>query len=178
MSIRRKNFRNILTATIVVALGISAAQGTVYAEQSGDKAKVEGQSMSVGKSTPPSQLGTRERSATGEVPVFMTVPTQQSDRLAMEKGCWVKLYDKKDFNGDSLLLIGPLNLARLIGPFGFDWENRVRSLQTGPNANLTIFDNRNFKDEDKFIDPNRQIPNLSEKMGLFNDFRSMILACV
>ena len=105
-------------------------------------------------------------------------PVDQSEKLALEKGCWVKLYDKKNFEGDSLLLIGPINLARMIGPFGTNWENKVRSLKTGPNTNLTIFDNRNFKDEDKFVDPNAQIPNLSKKMGLFDDFRSMILNCV
>ena len=54
----------------------------------------------------------------------------------------------------------------------------MRSLQTGPNTNLTIFDNRNFKDEDKFIEPNMQIPNLTKKMGLFDDFRSMIVSCI
>ena len=178
MSIRRKNFRDLFAATIVAALGICAVPDTVYAEQSGDKAKTEGRPTSIGKSMPPSHLGTRERSTTGDVPVFMSAPTPQSDKLAMEKGCWVKLYDKEDFSGDSLLLIGPINLARLIGPFGFDWENKVRSLQTGPNTNLTIFDNRNFKDEDKFIEPNMQIPNLTKKMGLFDDFRSMIVSCI
>ena len=107
MSIRRKNFRDLFAATIVVALGICAAPDTVYAEQSGDKAKTEGQPTSIGKSMPPSQLGTRERSTTGDVPVFMSTPMPQSDKLAMEKGCWVKLYDKKDFNGDSLLADWP-----------------------------------------------------------------------
>lgn len=178
MSIRRKNFNDLFVATIVVALGICTTPGAVYAEQPGSKAKTEGQPTSIGKSTPPSQLGTRERSTIGDLPVLMSVPTPQSDRLAMERGCWVKLYDKNDFNGDSLLLIGPVNLARLIGPFGFDWENKVRSLQTGPNTNLTIFDNRNFKDEDKFVEPNMQIPNLARKMGLFDDFRSMIVSCI
>lgn len=50
----------------------------------------------------------------GEVPVVVMVPMQASNDLAMEKGCWAKLYDKKNFQGDSLLLVGPINLARML----------------------------------------------------------------
>ena len=66
----------------------------------------------------------------------------------------------------------------MIGPFGFKWENKVRSLETDPNANLTIYANRNFRDQDKFIDPNKRIPELSKKMGFFDGFRSMMLSCI
>jgi len=177
MSIPRKNFRNALAATIAVAFSICAAASTVYAQQSSDKAKADDQSIATEKKGPPSQLRTKEGGVIIEVPVIMMVPVQESDKLAMGKGCWVKLYDKKNFEGDSLLLIGPIQVGRMIGPFGTNWENKVRSLQTGPNSNLTIFDNRNFKDQDKFVDPNGQIPDLSKKMGLFDDFRSMILSC-
>ena len=113
-----------------------------------------------------------------EVPVIVMVPVQVSRDLAMNKGCWVKLYDKKNFEGDSLLLIGPINVAKMIDPFGSDWENKVRSLETGPKANLTIYDNRNFRDEDKFIDRDKRIPDLSKKMGFFDNFRSMMLSCI
>jgi Beta/Gamma crystallin len=175
MSILRKNFPHALAAT-VAAICIWVAPGAVYA-QSGSAA-TEGQSTSQGKNTPPSEIRTKEGGIIVEVPVIMMVPTTQSEKLAMEKGCWVRLYDKKNFDGNSLLLIGPINLGRMIGPFGVNWENKVRSLQTGPNTNLTIFDNRDFKDEDKFVDPNMQIPNLSRKMRLFDNFRSMILNCI
>ena len=107
----------------------------------------------------------------------MMVPMIVSKNLSMDKGCWVRLYDRKNLEGDSLLLVGPINMANMIGPFGVDWENKVRSLETGPKANLTIYDNRNFRDEDKFIDPDKRIPDLSKKMGFFDNFRSMMLSC-
>ncbi len=177
MNIPRKSFRNALVATMVL-FGLYAVTGTVYAQQSGDKAKVEDKPMSTEKSGLPSRSGKKDGQMIVEVPVVMMVPLQVSDKLAMEKGCWVKLYDKKNFEGNSLLLVGPINLARMIGPFGVNWENKVRSLETGPNTNLTIFDNRNFKDEDKFVDPAKKISNLSKAMGFFDDFRSMILNCI
>src|SRR3954447_23470312 len=138
MNILKRSFRNALTVTIVVALSVCAAPGSVSAQQSGSTT-TENKPMSGGKSIPPAQMRTREGGIIVEIPVLMVVPPGQSEKLAMEKGCWVRLYDKKDFNGDTLLLIGPVNLARMIGPFGVDWENKVRSLKTGPNSNLTIF---------------------------------------
>jgi len=178
MNIRRESFRTILVATIV-SLGLCAPAGVLYAQQSGDKSKTSDKSMSSEKKQQKSasQTGAKEEQ-TIEVPVIMMVPMEISDKTAMDKGCWVRLYDKKNFNGDRLLIVGPVNLSRMIGPFGVNWENKVRSLETGPNTNLTIFDNRDFKDEDKFIDPNQQIPNLSKTMGFFDNFRSMILNCI
>ncbi|SEK87600.1 Beta/Gamma crystallin [Nitrosovibrio tenuis] len=176
MNILRKSIRNALVTTAVL-FGLCAATGAVYAQQTGDKAKTSDKSMSSEKNKPPSQTGAKERQMI-EAPVIMMVPAGISDKAAMEKGCWVKLYDKKNFNGDSLLIVGPVNLGRMIGPFGVNWENKVRSLETGPNTNLTIFDNRDFKDEDKFVDPGKQIPNLSKAMGFFDDFRSMIVSCI
>lgn len=175
MNIQKMNFRNALAAT-VAAIAICAVTGA-HAQQSSNTASPD-PSTSTARNTPPSEIKTKEGGIIVEIPVIMMVPTSQSEKLAMEKGCWVRLYDKKNFDGNSLLLIGPINLARMIGPFGVNWENKVRSLQTGPNTNITIFDNRDFKDEDKFIDPNMQIPNLSRKMGLFDNFRSMILNCI
>ena len=176
MSILIKNSRNFLSATAVV-FSICVATGSVYAQQSSDKTKAD-KSMSADKNKPTSKSGKRDGEMIVEVPVIVMVPVQVSENLAMDKGCWVKLYDKKNFEGDSLLLIGPINVAKMIDPFGSDWENKVRSLETGPKANLTIYDNRNFRDEDKFIDPDKRIPDLSKKMGFFDNFRSMMLSCI
>lgn len=176
MSILIKNSRNFLSAAAVV-FGICVATGNVYAQQSSDKTKAD-KSMSADKNKPTSKSGKRDGEMIVEVPVIVMVPVQVSENLAMGKGCWVKLYDKKNFEGDSLLLIGPINVAKMIDPFGSNWENKVRSLETGPNANLTIYDNRNFRDEDKFIDPDKRIPDLSKKMGFFDNFRSMMLSCI
>ena len=172
MNILRKSFRHAFA--IMTVFVTCATAGAAYAQQSGDKARTDKSTSSEKRS---SQTGTKE-GQTIEVPVIMMVPMEISDKTAMDKGCWVKLYDKKNFNGDSLLIVGPVNLGRMIGPFGVNWENKVRSLETGPKTNLTIFDNRDFKDEDKFIDPGKKIPNLSKAMGFFDDFRSMILSCI
>jgi len=84
----------------------------------------------------------------------------------------------KNFEGGSLLLIGPINVERMIEPFGSNWKNKVRSLETGPDANFIIYNNQNFRNEDKFIDPNKRIPDLSKKMRFFDNIRSMQLNCI
>ncbi len=177
MNIFVKKSRALLVAAAIV-LGTASATHSVYAQQSTDKAKGPDKSTSADKSRASSLPVKKEGGVVVEVPIIVMVPVQVSNDLAMRKGCWVKLYDKKDYEGDSLMLVGPVNLGQMIGPFGFKWENKVRSLETGPNANLTIYDNRNFRDQDKFIDPNKRIPDLSKKMGFFDDFRSMMLSCI
>ena len=176
MSIPIKNSRNFLAAAAMV-LGVCVATGSVYAQQSSDKTKAD-KSMPADKNKPTSKSGNKDGEMIVEVPVIVMVPVQVSKDLTVDKGCWVKLYDKKNFEGESLLLIGPINVAKMIDPFGSNWENKVRSLETGPKANLTIYDNRNFRDEDKFIDPDKRIPDLSKKMGFFDNFRSMMLSCI
>lgn len=172
-----KNLRCFLLA-VAVAVGMGFGPG-LYAQQSADKAKDQSAGGASGKSSQAGkQAGKKDGQMIMEVPVLIMVPVQVSKDVGMDKGCWVKLYDKKDFQGDSFTLVGPINLPEMVGPFGFNWENKIRSLETGPKANLTIYDNRNFRDQDKFIDPNKKVPDLSKRMGFFDDFRSMMLDCI
>ncbi len=177
MNILIKNSRKLLVVTAML-FGVCATTGGVYAQQANDKNKASDKSTSGEKHKPShSQSRKEDGKMILEVPVVVMIPMMVSKDLAMDKGCWVKLYDKKYLVGDSLLLVGPINMTNMIGPFGVDWENKVRSLETGPNASVTIFDNRDFKDEDKFIDSNKKVTDLSKKMGFFDNFRSLMLRC-
>ena len=176
MNILTKNPRNFLIALAAV-FGLYAGSG-VYAQDSAEKSRANDKSKHAEKSRQYPQAGKKEGETIIEVPVLMMVPMKVSTDTSANSGCWVKLYDKKDFNGDSFLLVGPVELPVMTGPFGFNWENKVRSLEVGPNANLTIFDNRNFRDQDKFVDAGEKIPNMSKKMGFLDDFRSMMLTCI
>ena len=164
--------RNFLTALAIV-FAICAAPG-VNAQEMPDRPVMNKKPEPVEKK---SQSGTKDGKMIIEVPVLMLVPVKVSTDLE-NKGCWVKFYEKKDYEGDSLMLSGPLNLPRLIGPFGADWENKVRSIKTGPKTNVTIYDNREFRDQNKFLDAGSNIPDMSKQMGFFDDFRSMMLSCI
>jgi hypothetical protein len=110
-------------------------------------------------------------------PMMILVPTKVNVDNATKNGCWVRLYDQKNFQGDSFTLSGAMDLAEMKGPFGFNWENKVRSLEIGPKASLTIYDNRNFRDQDRKIATGSKVPDLSKKMGFFDNFRSMKMTC-
>lgn len=174
MNILIKDLRYFLIAMTAV-FGLYAGSG-VYAQASADKSSASDKSKPAAKQH--SKAGKNDGGTIIEVPVLMMVPVKVSSDMSTDSGCWVKLYDKKDYSGDSFLLVGPVELPVMTGPFGFNWENKVRSLEVGPNANLTIFDNRNFRDEDKFVDAGKKIPDMSKKMGFFDDFRSMMLSCI
>lgn len=164
-----------LVAAAAMLFGVCAATG-VYAEESTNKSKMDEKSKSASKSKS-SKSAEKEGDIIIEVPVLMMVPVEVSNAMT-NRGCWVKLYDGKDYKGDSFMITGPINLPTMVGPFGFNWDNKVRSLETGPKANLTIFNTWNFQNEDKFIDANSKVPNLSKEMGFFDNFRSIMLSCV
>jgi hypothetical protein len=121
----------------------------------------------------------KEPSATtinAKVPVLVMVPVE----LKMEdhaKGCWAKVYDKQENQGDSMTLLGPLNLAQMRASLGFSWENMIESVETGPKAQLTIYDNENFRDRAKIIEPGKKVADLDEKLGFFENIRSMKVSC-
>jgi hypothetical protein len=168
-----RNARNFLASAIIM-FGLALATGANSQDKSDRPVMDEPPRSGDNKSAP--QTGSRDGTIMVPVPILMMVPVEVSAD-AEKKGCWVKLYDKKNYEGDSLMLTGPLSLGRMVGPFGFDWENKVRSVQTGPKTNVTIFDNRDFRDQDKFITAGKSVPDMSEKMGFFDDFRSMIVSC-
>lgn len=161
-------------ATAATVLGLIVATGVNSQDMSDRPIKSEPARSAGDKSAP--QTGSKDGKITVPVPILMIVPVEVSVE-AEKKGCWVKLYDKKNYEGDSLMLTGPISLGQMVGPFGFDWENKVRSLKTGPKTNVTIFDNRDFRDQNKFIATGKSVPDMSEKMGFLDNFRSMIVSC-
>lgn len=96
---------------------------------------------------------------------------------AAQRGCWAKLYADHQYKGDSLMLIGAMELADMKGPFGINWQNQVRSVQVGPRAGVTIFDNKNLTQKVAQIEPGKEVPVLDDKLGMFQELRSLRIDC-
>lgn len=92
-------------------------------------------------------------------------------------GCWARIYDDRNFTGGALTLSGPLSMPNMLGPFGINWKNRVKSIELGKTAVVTVFDNVNFKQQIASLEAGKRIPDLSKKMGYFDDFSSLKLSC-
>jgi Beta/Gamma crystallin len=137
------------------------------------------------KQAPTSASGAGQKSSSGasadstitaNVPVVVMVPV----RLSMQeeaKGCWAKLYDQQKYQGDNLMLLGPVDLPRMRGPMGMSWENKIESVETGPKAQVVIYDNENFRDRNKVVSPGSKVPELDEKLGFFDNVRSLKVSC-
>jgi hypothetical protein len=110
------------------------------------------------------------------IPVAVSTETNPASRTAMENGCWAKLYGRDNYEGDSFTLVGPIDLASMQGPFGVDWS-KVSSIQAGPKASLTLYDNVNFRDRAAKVDAGRSVPQLDEKLGFFENVNSMRINC-
>lgn len=169
-------YRNIVLATAISCFSLGIVHN-VSAQQSGDKSRSSMDKSSDSKSTTDQASKKSSGDMTVLTPMLIMVPVKVSPDTAMKNGCWVKMYDQKNYQGDSMTLAGPIDMPTMTGPFGFNWENKVHSLEAGPKTTVTIYDNRNFRDQDKVIKGGTKVPELSKQMGFFDDFRSMKLNC-
>ncbi len=127
--------------------------------------------------------GTKQQNAAGkskaaDAPIYMLIPLQTAERdNSMKNGCWAKVYSQSNYGGDSLTLVGPVDMADMSGPFGLDWDDKVKSVETGKNATMTVYDNEGFKDPVGEFKPGKKVADVSKRMGFFDEFASVRITC-
>jgi hypothetical protein len=122
--------------------------------------------------------GSNPANPTPMLMVLVPVAQPTTTQAAMRDGCWARLYTNEKYGGDALTLVGPVDMPTMSGPFGVNWSNQIESVQTGPRTTLTIYDNERYRDRAATIRPNQEVPDLEdEKLGFFEDFRSMKISC-
>ncbi len=76
-------------------------------------------------------------------------------------GCWVQLWDRANYTGNSLRLVGPADFPYLrVGEA--DWQPQVHSLHVGPNAYVQCYEDLNFHDSVFWLLPNQRVEDLTE----------------
>lgn len=80
-----------------------------------------------------------------------------------ESGCWLEIFEKAQYEGRHLRLKGPLALEKLTAVEGEDWDKRIDSLKTGPNAKVILYATQDFKLIPADI---MEHPSLMKSMGL------------
>lgn len=124
--------------------------------------------------------GTPAAPATGDPsPVVIVVPTFFATDPLLNDGCWARLYDKKDFGGVMLTLVGPVDIPNNRAGFitGFEMGRNFDSLMTGARAALTVWDKPDFKNRSTTFGPGESIPDLNTRMGDFEEIKSLHLTC-
>lgn len=124
------------------------------------------------------QGGKRQGSA--NAPVYLLVPVETAaNDTAMRNGCWARVYSRENFSGDALTLVGPTSLPDMdqAGLFGLNWDDRVSSIELGPKATMTVYDNENFRDIVGQFKPGQRVPDIDTRTGFFDEFSSVKVDC-
>ena len=150
----------------LVAVAIAAAFAVPGAAIAAEQEKQERSSAASG-ATP----------AGASAPMIVLVPMVVASAPDFSNGCWARLYDSTDFRGNTLALVGPVDMANMRTAFGTDWSGQFDSIAVGPKARLTVYDNENYGEKAATFKPGQKVADLDEKMGLFENISSVKVAC-
>ena len=95
----------------------------------------------------------------------------------MRAGCWASFYDERNFNGDSLTLIGPVELSTLDRGSARQLKRDIKSVVIGPRATLIVYEKQLLSARSVGFQPNSREPGLAEKLGFGGRIESMRLTC-
>ena len=110
------------------------------------------------------------------VTILLLVPIEAS-KQSMNSGCWAQLFDKRNFKGEALTLLGPMELDSADKAAGRQFRRELDSLATGPKATLTFYEHRMFKDRSVQFPPNAKEGGLIKKLGFSGRIQSVKLEC-
>ena len=133
-----------------------------------------------------SSMGPSSASSTSPAPQTMTaadvdtavvvLPTTGAG-AAMQAGCWASFYDERNFNGDSLTLVGPVELQTLDKGSARQLKRDIKSVVTGPRATLVLYQRQFLSARSVGFTPDSREPGLAEKLGFGGRIESMKLTC-
>jgi len=95
----------------------------------------------------------------------------------MRSGCWASFYGERNFAGDSLTLIGPIELQTLDKGSAQQLKRDLRSVVTGPRATLTLYEKQFLSARWVGFTPGSREPSLTEQLGFGGRVESMKLSC-
>ena len=95
----------------------------------------------------------------------------------MQAGCWASFYDERNFNGDSLTLIGPVDLQTLDRGSARQLKRDIKSVVTGPRATLVLYEKQFLSARSVGFQPDSREGGLAEKLGFGGRIESMRLTC-
>jgi hypothetical protein len=159
----------LLTLAVASAFAVASSAGLAADDKQKEQSAASGSSSKQQKSSAGS-------TAPG-APVIVLVPVAVATTSTFGDGCWVRLHDSTDFKGNQLSLVGPVDMPNMRTAFGTDWSGQFDSLQVGPKATVTVYDNENYTQKAATFKSGQKIRDLDEKMGTFEQIRSVKVAC-
>ena len=120
-------------------------------------------------------MRTGEPASTTETAIVV-LPTAGAGEQ-MRSGCWASFYSERNFGGDSLTLIGPVELQTLDKGSAQQLKRDIRSVVTGPRATLTLYEKQFLSARWVGFTPDSREPSLIEALGFGGRIESMKLSC-
>jgi hypothetical protein len=125
-----------------------------------------------------SSMNTSSRSAApSDVDSAVVVLPTSGAGEQMRSGCWASFFGERNFNGDSLTLIGPVELQTLDKGSAQQLKRDIKSVVTGPRATLTLYEKQFLSARWVGFTPDSREPGLAEKLGFGGRIESMKLSC-
>ena len=115
--------------------------------------------------------------AMADVDTSVVVLPTSGAREQMQNGCWASFYDERNFSGDSLTLIGPVELQTLDRGSARQLKRDIKSIVTGPRATLVVYEKQLLSARSVGFHPGTREGSLVEKLGFGGRIESMRLSC-
>jgi hypothetical protein len=130
-------------------------------------------SMQGGSGTQSASTG----AASSDVDTAVIVLPTSGAAEQMKSGCWASFFGERNFSGDSLTLIGPVELQTLDKGSAQQLKRDIKSVVTGPRATLTLYEKQFLSARWVGFTPDSREPGLTEKLGFGGRVESMKLSC-
>ena len=108
--------------------------------------------------------------------VVLVLPTAGAGQQ-MRDGCWASFYEERNFNGDSLTVIGPVELQTLDRGSATQLKRDIKSVVTGPRATLVLYQKQMLSARSVGFQPNTREAGLVEALGFGGRIESMKMTC-
>jgi hypothetical protein len=95
----------------------------------------------------------------------------------LQTGCWATFFDQRNFEGDSLTLVGPIELQSLDKGSARQLKRAIDSIVTGPRASLTVYDHQLFSNRSVGFMPGSRETSLVDRLGFAGRIESLRLEC-
>ncbi|MEO6362712.1 MAG: hypothetical protein ABIO71_05755 [Caldimonas sp.] len=117
------------------------------------------------------------RTTTAEPDTMVVVLPGAGAGSAIDAGCWATFYDERNFSGDSLTLVGPVELTTLDKGSARQLKRDIKSVVTGPRATLLLYERQFLSARSVAFAPASREAGLAEKLGFGGRIESMRLTC-
>ncbi len=120
------------------------------------------------------QRGPGASTSSGETDAVILVSPSANE---LQSGCWATFFGERNFNGDSLTLIGPIELQSLDKGSARQLKRDIKSVATGPRATLVLYEKQFLSARSVGFQPDSREAGLAEKLGFGGRIESMQLRC-